>query len=124
MLRRLFTCLLLAAFAMALCAEIAPLRAEDQNLNRYFYYPYYYFPHNYWPQQTQPWPGLARDMDPKPDHGETSYRGSGRLASGVHGGGRRGRQSAARPPCVGRRTRGVFAGAQLVNRGKAKAAGR
>lgn len=30
--------------------------------------------------QTQPWPGLAREMDPKPDHGETSYRGSGRLA--------------------------------------------
>jgi len=30
--------------------------------------------------QPQPWPGLARDMDPKPDHGETSYRGSGRLA--------------------------------------------
>jgi hypothetical protein len=29
--------------------------------------------------QTQPWPGLARNMDPKPDHGETSYRGSGRL---------------------------------------------
>jgi NAD(P)-dependent dehydrogenase (short-subunit alcohol dehydrogenase family) len=31
-------------------------------------------------RQSQPWPGLARDMDPKPDHGETSYRGSGRLA--------------------------------------------
>jgi NAD(P)-dependent dehydrogenase (short-subunit alcohol dehydrogenase family) len=31
-------------------------------------------------KQTQPWPGLAREMDPKPDHGETSYRGSGRLA--------------------------------------------
>jgi NAD(P)-dependent dehydrogenase (short-subunit alcohol dehydrogenase family) len=30
--------------------------------------------------QTQPWPGLAGKMDPKPDHGETSYRGSGRLA--------------------------------------------
>ncbi|MBV8535327.1 MAG: SDR family oxidoreductase [Alphaproteobacteria bacterium] len=30
-------------------------------------------------KQTQPWPGLVRDMDPKPDHGETSYRGSGRL---------------------------------------------
>jgi NAD(P)-dependent dehydrogenase (short-subunit alcohol dehydrogenase family) len=30
--------------------------------------------------QTQPWPGLAREMDPKPDHGEASYRGSGRLA--------------------------------------------
>ncbi len=31
-------------------------------------------------EQTQPWPGLAGRMDPKPDHGETSYRGSGRLA--------------------------------------------
>jgi NAD(P)-dependent dehydrogenase (short-subunit alcohol dehydrogenase family) len=31
-------------------------------------------------EQNQPWPGLARDMDPRPDHGETSYRGSGRLA--------------------------------------------
>ena len=30
-------------------------------------------------EQTQPWPGLVRNMDPKPDHGETSYRGSGRL---------------------------------------------
>ena len=29
--------------------------------------------------QSQPWPGLARDMDPKPDHGEKSYKGSGRL---------------------------------------------
>jgi len=31
-------------------------------------------------EQNQPWPGLAGRMDPKPDHGETSYRGSGRLA--------------------------------------------
>ncbi len=31
-------------------------------------------------QQTQPWPGLARDMDPRPDHGEASYRESGRLS--------------------------------------------
>ena len=30
--------------------------------------------------QTQPWPGLAGKMDPRPDHGETSYKGSGRLA--------------------------------------------
>jgi NAD(P)-dependent dehydrogenase (short-subunit alcohol dehydrogenase family) len=30
-------------------------------------------------RQPQPAPGLAADMDPKPDHGETSYRGSGRL---------------------------------------------
>jgi NAD(P)-dependent dehydrogenase (short-subunit alcohol dehydrogenase family) len=31
-------------------------------------------------RQQQPWPGLASRMDPRPDHGETSYRGSGRLA--------------------------------------------
>jgi NAD(P)-dependent dehydrogenase (short-subunit alcohol dehydrogenase family) len=31
------------------------------------------------PEQTQPWPGLAGKMNPRPDHGETSYRGSGRL---------------------------------------------
>jgi NAD(P)-dependent dehydrogenase (short-subunit alcohol dehydrogenase family) len=30
-------------------------------------------------RQAQPWPGLASEMDPRPDHGETSYRGSGRL---------------------------------------------
>jgi NAD(P)-dependent dehydrogenase (short-subunit alcohol dehydrogenase family) len=30
-------------------------------------------------RQSQPWPGLAGKMDPRPDHGETSYRGSGRL---------------------------------------------
>jgi hypothetical protein len=31
-------------------------------------------------RQSQPWPGLARKMDPRPDHGEASYKGSGRLA--------------------------------------------
>jgi NAD(P)-dependent dehydrogenase (short-subunit alcohol dehydrogenase family) len=30
--------------------------------------------------QSQPWPGLAGKMDPKPDHGEQSYKGSGRLS--------------------------------------------
>lgn len=29
--------------------------------------------------QSQPWPGLAHKMDPVPDHGEVTYRGSGRL---------------------------------------------
>ena len=32
------------------------------------------------PQQLQPWPGLTSEMTPRPDHGETSYQGSGRLA--------------------------------------------
>ena len=30
-------------------------------------------------KQSQPWPGLASKMEPRPDHGETSYKGSGRL---------------------------------------------
>jgi len=29
--------------------------------------------------QLQPWPGLVSKMNPIPDHGETSYKGSGRL---------------------------------------------
>ena len=31
------------------------------------------------PPQSQPWPGLAGRMIPRPDHGEASYVGSGRL---------------------------------------------
>jgi NAD(P)-dependent dehydrogenase (short-subunit alcohol dehydrogenase family) len=31
-------------------------------------------------KQSQQWPGLASKMDPPPDHGEESYKGSGRLA--------------------------------------------
>src|SRR3954468_19786361 len=30
-------------------------------------------------EQSQPWPGLAGKIDPRPDHGEKSYKGSGRL---------------------------------------------
>lgn len=30
-------------------------------------------------EQKQPWPGLASKIDPRPDHGEKSYKGSGRL---------------------------------------------
>ena len=37
------------------------------------------------PEQTQPAPGLAGAMEPKPDHGEDSYVGSGRL-TGPQGG--------------------------------------
>jgi NAD(P)-dependent dehydrogenase (short-subunit alcohol dehydrogenase family) len=33
-----------------------------------------------YPAQRQPMPGSTVKMDPRPDHGETSYRGSGKLA--------------------------------------------
>jgi NAD(P)-dependent dehydrogenase (short-subunit alcohol dehydrogenase family) len=37
------------------------------------------YPKPPYPGQEQPWPGLASKMDPVPDHGEKSYKGSGRL---------------------------------------------
>jgi NAD(P)-dependent dehydrogenase (short-subunit alcohol dehydrogenase family) len=37
------------------------------------------YPQPPFPNQPQPVPGLAKEMDPKPDHGETSYQGSGKL---------------------------------------------
>ena len=33
-----------------------------------------------YPEQQQAIPGRTEDMDPRPDHGESSYKGSGRLA--------------------------------------------
>ena len=38
------------------------------------------YPKPPFPRQPQSAPGLASEMDPKPDHGETSYVGHGRLA--------------------------------------------
>lgn len=37
------------------------------------------FPQPPFPKQPQNEPGIAKKMDPKPDHGETSYEGKGRL---------------------------------------------
>ncbi|MFC3192133.1 MULTISPECIES: hypothetical protein [Enterobacteriaceae] len=37
------------------------------------------FPAPPFQQQQQPFPGLAGKMQPRPDHGEDSYQGSGRL---------------------------------------------
>jgi NAD(P)-dependent dehydrogenase (short-subunit alcohol dehydrogenase family) len=37
------------------------------------------FPKPPFPEQHQPWPGLVSKMQPRPDHGESSYVGAGRL---------------------------------------------
>ena len=37
------------------------------------------YPKPPFPSQRQPMPGSIAKMDPRPDHGETSYKGSGRL---------------------------------------------
>lgn len=52
--------------------NIQPSVAKDDPFSKY--------PKPPFQEQTQPWPGLAGKMNPKPDHGERSYRGSGPLA--------------------------------------------
>src|ERR1700692_526879 len=37
------------------------------------------YPKSPYPGQNQPMPGLTLKMQPRPDHGETTYKGSGRL---------------------------------------------
>jgi hypothetical protein len=64
-----------SAYAQANSAQSTPTRSEPTMQD-----PRTKFPKPPFPKQTQAWPGLVRDMNPKPDHGETSYRGSGRLA--------------------------------------------
>jgi NAD(P)-dependent dehydrogenase (short-subunit alcohol dehydrogenase family) len=59
----------IAAQAGAAAAGAAPLQDPTTK-----------YPRPPYPGQSQPWPGLASKMTPRPDHGETSYRGSGRLA--------------------------------------------
>src|SRR5687768_9832979 len=38
------------------------------------------YPQPPYPEQEQEMPGSEQKMDPKPDHGERTYRGSGKLA--------------------------------------------
>src|SRR5689334_3422125 len=37
------------------------------------------YPKPPYPEQRQPMPGTTSQMKPRPDHGETSYKGAGRL---------------------------------------------
>jgi len=62
-----------AATASPSLAQSAPQETALQNpLDKY--------PKPPFEKQKQEWPGLASKMNPKPDHGEESYKGSGRLA--------------------------------------------
>ena len=62
------------ASAAASGADPAPAPAPAPPRNPLDAYPAPPFP-----KQQQPWPGLTSKMSPRPDHGETSYKGSGRL---------------------------------------------
>ncbi len=59
------------AAAQAPAAAVTPKALQDPTTK---------YPRPPYPRQSQAWPGLAGKMDPKPDHGEASYKGSGRLA--------------------------------------------
>jgi NAD(P)-dependent dehydrogenase (short-subunit alcohol dehydrogenase family) len=65
-------------------SAMAPAASEAQtgggNTAAPFVDPTSKYPKPPYPSQSQPWPGLASKMNPRPDHGETSYKGSGRLA--------------------------------------------
>jgi len=71
------------AAAGALAAGMASAPAHAQDASREgpkLADPKDKYPQPPFPKQQQPWPGLASKMDPRPDHGEKSYKGSGRLA--------------------------------------------
>jgi NAD(P)-dependent dehydrogenase (short-subunit alcohol dehydrogenase family) len=54
---------------------------KEQGASRTLENPLEKYPKPPFKKQSQPWPGLASRMEPPPDHGETSYRGSGRLTA-------------------------------------------
>jgi len=67
---------LAAAFGGAALADSPPetARAAEPPPNPPAY------PRPPFPPQQQDWPGLAKNMTPRPDHGEETYRGSGKLS--------------------------------------------
>jgi NAD(P)-dependent dehydrogenase (short-subunit alcohol dehydrogenase family) len=70
----------LAAASVAASATSAIARGAEQMEPQKLQNPSDKYPRPPYKRQSQPWPGLASKMEPPPDHGETSYRGSGRLA--------------------------------------------
>jgi NAD(P)-dependent dehydrogenase (short-subunit alcohol dehydrogenase family) len=59
------------AFSQTSSSTLQPVQHMQDPVSKY--------PKPPFKRQSQPWPGLAGKMEPKPDHGENSYKGSGRL---------------------------------------------
>jgi hypothetical protein len=64
---------------IALSGTTAIAKGEEPMATQDLQDPTTKYPSPPYKKQSQPWPGLASKMDPPPDHGEKSYRGSGRL---------------------------------------------
>jgi NAD(P)-dependent dehydrogenase (short-subunit alcohol dehydrogenase family) len=59
------------AFSQTSSSTLQPVQHMQDPVSKY--------PKPPFKRQSQPWPGLAGKMEPKPDHGENSYKGIGRL---------------------------------------------
>src|SRR6201996_1206937 len=69
----------IAGVAISAAVPNAQAQTAAGNAAAPFFDPTSKYPKPPYPGQSQPWPGLASKMNPRPDHGETSYKGSGRL---------------------------------------------
>ncbi|MBE9583371.1 SDR family oxidoreductase [Mucilaginibacter sp. JRF] len=72
-----------AGLAAATILPVIPVSATGTNANAIssaLENPATKYPKPPFKNQVQPWPALAGKMDPVPDYGEKSYKGSGRLA--------------------------------------------
>jgi NAD(P)-dependent dehydrogenase (short-subunit alcohol dehydrogenase family) len=67
-----------AGIAAAVATPVLSASAQNQSPDK-LQDPKNKYPRPPFNSQSQPWPGLAGKMDPVPDHGEKSYKGSGRL---------------------------------------------
>jgi hypothetical protein len=69
-----------AGIGLAAAAAPALAKGNPEMASQELHNPSGEYPKPPYKKQSQPWPGLASKMDPRPDHGEQCYRGSGRLA--------------------------------------------
>jgi len=69
----------LASAVVAGSADSAQAQSTNASAAAPFVDPTTKYPKPPYDTTPQPWPGLASKMMPPPDHGETSYKGSGRL---------------------------------------------
>jgi NAD(P)-dependent dehydrogenase (short-subunit alcohol dehydrogenase family) len=70
----------LAAVAAAVRPALGQQTSSPPSPSRPLQDPTHKYPRPPFKKQLQAWPGLVGKMEPRPDHGEQSYRGSGRLA--------------------------------------------
>ncbi len=73
--RRTFVGILGGATLAASTAAAAAAAEDDAIVSN----PVEEYPKPPYPEQSQPWPGLASKMTPRPNHGERSYKGRDRL---------------------------------------------